>query len=143
MSGVEAFALVCNVIQVVDFALKVASLCKKIRQDGPNPDLVKRGMAFDRVCASLQNTLTEDPILGELSSEDQALLSISQESNKASFDLQSELNKLQLRDGSGGWRSIVGHAARAIQKSKKIDELHKKFETYQQALQTSLLVDLR
>lgn len=67
MSGFEAFALACNILQVASLALKTISLCKYIYDYGdPQLDLLKVGKAFDEAHASLQTSLVEDEVLAEL-----------------------------------------------------------------------------
>lgn len=64
MSGVEAFALACNVLQVVDSAVEIASACKEVYQEGQaRPELVSCSEALDAAYTSLEQNLRNDPIL--------------------------------------------------------------------------------
>ena len=67
MSGLEALALACNVIQVAEFGCKVAGLCKTAHEQGQaRPDLEKLGKSFDNAHEALEKSLVQDDILGEL-----------------------------------------------------------------------------
>lgn len=136
MDPMTAFSLACGVIQVVNFSIKTAKICRELYRDGSlseNEDI--EGMAKHlmdlRTGLSLPSQLALDNLLDlgtKCSDTGQALI--------------VELQKLKV-SGPHKKRQVLGKSVKAIWKKSTIEDIQKRLDDYRKILDSRVLVDLR
>ena len=152
MEPLIALSLTCNVMQVVQAAIKTVTLCHKAYRDGrTNQELDDAATEFTAAFQELQlkdNARPNPTHTGNAipSPTEQALLNLGGKVNDAAKRLHDELRRFDVADPSTSGAKRKFQATTAAIKamwSTKLEGLQKDFETYQQVLQTRLLIDIR
>jgi hypothetical protein len=145
MEGIAAFALACNVIQVVDFALKTASKCQQIYKEGRTTehqdlDYTTKHLAelSEKLSESLKNAKTSKP----LTKDDQELQDLALKCEESARDLRGELDRLTTPSRRGR-RAAVVKVFKSIRRNGDINEIKDRLGAYERVLNTRLLSRLR
>ncbi len=145
MEALPAFALACNVFQVVDFGLKTASKCREIYKEGStieHQDLGYTTKHLADITANLstliQNAATNQP----LTKENHELQVLAHKCTECANNLRDELNKLKV-PGRQGKRAAVLKTWKSLWKSDEIKQIKDKLCEYERVLDTGLLSRLR
>ena len=138
MEAIAAFSLACNVIQVVDFGIKVASKSRELYRDGTtceSEDLQRTTDHLSQASASLGKSMK--------GANDKELETIATECRSAARELLLKLDDLKLgaNKNSRGIRAI-GRAMKSIRKKDAIKQLQARLETCRRSLDTGILVHL-
>ena len=145
MEAIPAFALACNVIQVVDFGLKTASKYREIYKEGSaieHQDLeyTTKHLAeiTGNLSTSIQNARTNKP----LTKDDNELQNLAQQCTESADNLRNELDKLKT-PGRQGKRAALLKTWKSVRKSDDIKKIRDKICEYERVLDTRLLSRLR
>lgn len=142
MEAIAAFSLACNVVQVVDFALKVSSKCKEIARTGSTieiQDYENTSKQLAELTHSLNASINTTP--KPLGKDDQDLLDLSRKCCRVASDLKLKLEELSVKNGKQ--RGTLGKAWKTFRDDRSIQDLHKRLKEYEQALNMRLLTRLR
>ena len=145
MDPVGAFSLACGVIQVVDFSLKISSICRKLYKKGSLSDNdVIQGWAEDltNLCGELNQPVTHGAPVNTLPAKEQELLSLAASCSSTAHDLINELDGLKA-SGPRKKREAFKQGIRSIRKKDVIQEIQKRLDSYQKSLDTRILVYVR
>jgi hypothetical protein len=129
MAELAAFALACNIFQVVSFSHECFRLLREVYKHGqPNAAAAKHTKNLSTLSSELQASLAPGERL---------LREVSESCLRISKDLQHELDKV----GSGG--SKIRIFGKALIKRSKIDRLEREMQQNESELKTALLYDAR
>lgn len=142
MSGAEAFALACGVIQVISFAHETITLCKKVyRSEPPDTRLYSYAASLadlsDKVRA--RNEVLESSAIPH--SDLEALCVIAAGCATAARQLQERVRYIAENQRSGRLGVAIQHA-KSRWRQDRLTQREKDLLNYQQALQTHLLAKL-
>lgn len=143
MEGVAAFALACNVVQVVELSIKVAGIIQQTYSQGRSDDNATTQDISERLntlSQTLNQSLTVDARQGSPTIAELQLQQIAPECSKIALELGRELDLLKARAGK---RDAVWKGIRAMRKKGYIEKQKAKLQDYERILNTGLLVNLR
>jgi hypothetical protein len=139
MEAIAAFSLLCNVIQVVEFGLKAASMCKEAYKTGQvKPELKDVTVDLRAVYSALQQSTSQN---SHISAEDQAILDLGRKCDDCAKRLLARLSELEGRQGQKF--CALARTVKVVWGLSIIEDLQKQFESYRKVLESRLLVDLR
>jgi hypothetical protein len=145
MEAIAALALACNVIQVVDFALKTASKCQEIYNEGrtiehQDLDYTSKHLAeiSEKLNESIQNAQTNKP----LTKDDHELQDLALKCVESARNLRDELDKLTI-PGRKRKRAAVTKVFMSIRRNDDINKIEERLRGYERVLNTRLLSRLR
>ncbi len=137
-TGLEAFSLACNIMQVISFARELISTSKAIYR-GQSPDatvaITAKGMseAFEALTQSLDQT--PKPV----NKEDKELADVATKCQDAAAALQAEVNKTSSRRAEGSRTAAISGTVRWILKRGKIESLEKVLRAQLEVMEQGLL----
>ena len=141
MDPISAISLASNIIQLVDFGLKLSKTCCEIYQTGlsaANTDLRNDALSLQSLGAAVEASVQRSANPGRLGKR-------LQESAKrcavAAGDLQAAISKLETT--AGGKRSAVGRVVKTLWRKDEIGRLQGLLKQEQALLDGSLLIELR
>jgi hypothetical protein len=144
MEGVAAFALACNVIQVVDFASKIFSVIHEIHKTGASEEnkvLEETTEQLGDLSRKLSTSLGCTQNQSQTKSADIKLQAVASEILKIAAELKSELNHLKCTNV--GRRESLRKGWRTFRKKGDIEKLEKRLQNQRSLLDTGLLVHLK
>ena len=138
MEAIAALSLACNVIQVVDFGIKVASKSRELYRDGStseNEDLRHTTDQLFQASTSLEKSMK--------GANDKELETIAIECQSAAQKLLLKLDDLKLgaNKNSRGIRAF-GRAVKSISQKDAITQLQARLEACRRSLDTGILAHL-
>jgi len=143
MDPISAFSLACNVIQVVEFSIESAKVCKELYDSGSideNNRIEKYTADITAANKDLQAALRSGKTAGKPSRIER----VAQDASVAANELKIALNRLKLSKSQGIRR--FGGAFKTTLKtlitSGTIKKLQQKLELQDTALRSSILKDL-
>jgi hypothetical protein len=145
MDPITAFSVACGVIQVVDFGLQAAKKGREIYRDGSlsqNQHIEYATRNLNQASTSLEQSLKTLGTTKQHSKDDVELRNLAVDCQEASKDLLSELEGLKLDPKKPSKRQAVKKGIKSIWKKDRIEELQRKLEGYQKALDTRILIRL-
>ena len=145
MEAIAAFALACNVVQVVDFGLKAASKCREIYREGrsiEHQDLNYTSKHLAEITENLSASILYARTNKPLTKEEHELADLAAKCTKTATDLQDELDKLML-SGRQGKRAAVFKAIKSIRRNDSIKKIKDRLGEHESVLNTRLLSRLR
>lgn len=135
MEAIAALSLAINIIQVVDWGRKVASICNDAFESRSiYPTHQKAAVNFQKATNSLQTALSSQP--QEITADDQSLLDIARKCEAAAERLLKEM-------GPANNDKKLRLALKALSKGSTIKKLNYELAFCQIVLETRLLIDLR
>jgi hypothetical protein len=144
MEAIEAFALACNVVQVVDFGLKTASKGREIYNDGrtnEHQDLDYTSKHLAEISENMSVSIQNAPANKPLTKDDHELQDLAGECAKSANDLRDELDKLSI-PGRHGKRAALVRAFKSVRKSHAVTRINDWLREYERVLNTRLLTCL-
>ncbi|KAM6534547.1 hypothetical protein FALCPG4_004179 [Fusarium falciforme] len=145
MSGLEAvaaFALACNVMQVVEVAYKTVGTCKRIYQTGqPDPALDDYSSQLRDVSNALETQLSK--AVGPLSSDDSRLRDLAVQCTTIANGLLDQIASVSKSAGKKTIGSSIRLAIKSMLKQNDLNRWEKDLARSQSAMETQLLVSLR
>ena len=142
MESLAVLSVVCNVIQVVDFGLKSASLCKQIYEHGSSDeftDLQISSSHLKHAATDLQKSI--DTAFKPITSGHYELWSIAQKCLELAQELHQETERLT-RNDEKSWKRSILLTIKTVKRKPAILAITDKLSNYQTLLQTRLLVQL-
>ena len=95
----SAFALACNVLEVLERGVKAINLCRKIYKEGtPNADIAESVKNFMLASQKLQDQLRPFGDQLVLINDDDDLYDFTLQCHKAAKELNDELERLRILD---------------------------------------------
>lgn len=143
MEGLAAFALACNVIQVVDSASKAVSVIYKTYKTGAteeNIELENTSKHFLELSKNLSTSLKSTQAQSSNSPVDSELQGLASECLQTAEKLQQELDYLKSR---GSRLERLRTSFHAFRKEDGITKLEKRLRDQETLLNTGLLLRLR
>ncbi len=143
MEGVIAFSLACNVVQIVDFSIKVAGIIQQTYSQGRSDDNASTQDISERLhtlSQILNTSLTAEARQGSPTNAELQLREIAPKCSNIALELGLELDLLKAK---GGKRDAVRKGLRAMTKKGDIGKQKAKLQDYERILNTGLLVNLR
>ncbi|KAK0716565.1 hypothetical protein B0T21DRAFT_296654 [Apiosordaria backusii] len=141
MSGVEAFALACGIMQVISFSEQTFSVCRRILKTGtPDPSLSNRVQDLMGFCDVIERRCT--PPTGSLTANEQKLLDITTRTMKAAKELKAEVDKICPSSARGKLSVAVIGTLKVLLHQRKLEKLEKAMMEAQKALENGLLADI-
>ncbi|RTE71335.1 hypothetical protein BHE90_014272 [Fusarium euwallaceae] len=145
MSGLEAvaaFALACNVMQVVEAGYKTVGTCKRIYQTGqPDPALDGYGGQLRDISSALETQLNKTT--GPLSPDDTRLRDLAARSAAIANGLLDQIASVSKSAGKRTIGSSICLAIKSRFKQSDLSRWERDLEKAQSTMETQLLVGLR
>ncbi|KAI9868493.1 MAG: hypothetical protein M1813_005937 [Trichoglossum hirsutum] len=146
MEALAAFGVAANVLQIVDFSVKLLSTGHQVLQTGStvnNSELEVVAKDLRALSENIKRTVRPAPtIMGCLSKDDQGLENLANDSTKVADELLVVLSELQLQGDRRKWKSFR-QAIKTTWNKSRIDETAKRLETIRDELQFRILVSMR
>jgi hypothetical protein len=146
MEAIAAFALTCNVIQVVDFGLKTTSKCQQIYKEGStiehqDLDYTSKHLAgiSEKLSKSIQDAQTNKP----LTKDDYDLQDLGVKCVESARNLRDELDKLTIPGRHGNIAAVLNKAFKSMRRNGDINKIKDRLCAYERVLNTRLLSRLR
>ena len=138
MEAIAAFSLACNIIQVVDTGIKVASKACEIHRDGStseNEDIQRTTNHLVQASTSLQQSM--------INANDKELETVANECQSAADELLVKLDNLKL-GGVHKKRKLraIGKAVKSMTEKDAIKQSQTRLEECRKALDSGVLVHL-
>lgn len=142
MDTLLVFSVACNVVQVIDFSLKIVSQCKEIVEKGSTTKLTD----YNTISSQIQDSLHElDKSLGAapqpITKTDAKLLTIARKCSQTAQDVQTRLKEIHFKQNR--LRSKLDIFRKMFINSRSLEDLHDKLREYEKLLNTQILVQLR
>ena len=141
MEPLTAFALACGVIQIVDFSTKALTKCKEIYDHG--------ALSEYHDVEEISSHLTDLQKGLRLSSpgdtgipSDRGLLDLATQCSATAAQLVTKLQALRT-DGPRKKRDALKKTVRYFWEKKDIQDIQKRLDSYRNALDTHILINLR
>ncbi|RSL80437.1 hypothetical protein CDV31_017123 [Fusarium ambrosium] len=145
MSGLEAvaaFALACNVMQVVEAGYKTVGVCKRIYQTGrPDPALGDYGGQLRDISSALETQLNKTT--GPLSPDDTHLRDLAARCGTIANGLLDQIASVSKSAGKRTIGSSIRLAIKSRLKQSDLNRWEKDLAKVQSTMETQLLVGLR
>ena len=138
MEAIAAFSLACNVIQVVDTGIKVASKACELHRDGTtgeNEEIQRTTQHLVQASTSLQQSM--------INANDKELETVANECQSAADELLVKLDNLKL-GGIHKKRKLraIGKAVKSMTEKDAIKQSQTRLEECRKALDSGVLVHL-
>ncbi|KAL9621344.1 MAG: hypothetical protein Q9160_004235 [Pyrenula sp. 1 TL-2023] len=144
MEALVALGLACNVVQIVDCGLKVASRARQIYQKGvtaEQQDFQATARELLSLSHDLEATITDARRASALPEGDQTLFDLSLNCHATARELEAELRKLSAIP-SGGIRSSLSKSLKSILRNGKLRDIRSRLLAYKDLLDSRILVQL-
>ncbi|KAK5239321.1 hypothetical protein LTS06_012833, partial [Exophiala xenobiotica] len=102
MEALAAFSLACNIVQVLDFSLKIFREGKQIADSGSTAKLDEFTLVskqLEDLCKDLDKSLQNAP--KPISKNDDNLLKVAQDCSRAAHDVQAKLGEIMMNKKGG------------------------------------------
>ena len=133
------FGLAANVMQFLEFGSKIVSVNHRAGQQYLALDIIATDL--ERVTHDLEVSIQAKPS-DDASQSDLMLQQLATQCRDVCLELLQVLNKLQVHDGRGKWKSFY-KALASVWSERQINGLHKKLDSFRQQLILHLLMALR
>ena len=147
MDPISAFSLACNVIQVVDFSIKVASTCRELYKNGTVAEHQETEMMSEHL-TGLRSSLLSSSVFStscasqQMNEDENKLREVATSCSETAVELVARLQSLKV-EGPHKRRQAVTKIVKAFRESRKIESIQAKLKQYQEVLNTRILVSLR
>ncbi len=147
MDPISAFSLACNVIQVVDFSIKVASTCRELYKNGiaaehQETEIMSEHLTGLRSSLLSSSVFSTSRVSQQTNEDENKLKEIATSCSETAAELVALLQSLRV-EGPHKRRQAVTKTAKASWESRKIESIQAKLKQYQEVLDTRILVSLR
>lgn len=138
MSGLEAFGLACNIMQVISFAGEVVSTFKAIfRGECFDSAVAITSIQLPQALEALNQSLEQAP--RPPNKDEMEMLDIAGQCLAAAANLRAELGKICGDDAKGSYKVALVGTARKILNKHKIEELEMVLRVHRETLENRLL----
>lgn len=138
MSGLEALALACSVMQVISFAGEVVSTFKAIfRGQSFDPAVTVTAIQLSDAFETLNQSLLQAP--RPLNKDETDMVDIAGQCLDAATNLKAELDKICGGGAKGSYKVALAGTARRILNKGKIEEQEKVLRVHRETLENRLL----
>ncbi|KAK5259567.1 hypothetical protein LTR99_003296 [Exophiala xenobiotica] len=141
MEALAAFGLACNIVQVLDFSLKIFREGKQIADSGSTAKLDEFTLVskqLEDLCQDLDKSLQNAP--KPISKNDDNLLKVAQDCSRAAHDVQAKLGEIMMNKKGG--RGKLDKLRKMVTSSRSVTALYNKLREYEKLLTTQILVQL-
>jgi hypothetical protein len=148
---VTAIGLGANVLQFIDFAIKLVGTGKEIYNsiggstvENADIEAVTRTLfrLHEQILESNRARSDNSENAGRLSETEQNIESLGLECNNIAAELLGLLHELSAKGNRSKWASMA-QALKSVWAKSKIESFHTRLHQYRAAMQTALLVSLR
>ena len=144
MDPVTIFGLVCGIVQIVDFSVKVLFTSKELYDRGSlaeHADVDFMSVQLTNLRSDLITKRHENSGFPEEAGR-QAILELARRCSQTALELHETLEKLKpARKGSK--REAFKKSLKTIRIKRDLDKLGKDLDSYQKALNTKLLINFK
>ena len=145
MDPVSIFSLVCGIVQIVDFSAKVLSTSKELYDRGSlaeHEDVDFMSIYLIKLHADLITTgrHASSGVSGEPGRQE--ILKLAGKCAQTALELHNQLEKLKPAS-KGRKREALKKSFKTIWTKKDLDRLGKELDSYQQALTTKIVINLK
>lgn len=144
MEALVALSLACNIVQLVDFGLKVASKGHQIYLNGvtvKEEEYHATAQELSNFTHALTESIKNAGNRTALSADDRDLYDLGEKCHSVAQELESELQRLP-QVVNGGVKSSIYKSLKLIRRSRKIQELNQKLLSCKNILDSGILVQL-
>ncbi len=141
MESLAAFSLACGVIQIVDFSTKALTKCKEIYDHGALSEYHDVEEISNHLTGLQKDLRISSPRGTEIPS-DKSLLDLVTKCSATAAQLVTKLRDLRI-DGPRKKRDAFKKTVKYIWGRKDIQDIQKRLDSYRNALDTHILIDLR
>lgn len=142
MEGLAAFAVACNVLQVIDSAVTAIGLCKQVYKHGASIDNLDLEQKSNLVAESSKSLLDSQHNLATAATRTESQLrDVAAKCLRTADDLQIELAKLK-KDSTNGATDTIKKLFKTWSRKGSIEKMEQKMEKYQNILQTSVVTQM-
>ncbi|KAJ9498445.1 hypothetical protein H2202_006132 [Exophiala xenobiotica] len=141
MEALAAFGLACNIVQVLDFSLKIFREGKQIADSGSTAKLDEFTLVskqLEDLWKDLDKSLQNAP--KPISKNDNNLLKVAQDCSRAAHDVQAKLGEIMMNKKGG--RGKLDKLRKMVTSSRSVTALYNKLREYEKLLNTQILVQL-
>ncbi|KAK7903106.1 hypothetical protein LTR67_001123 [Exophiala xenobiotica] len=141
MEAIAAFSIACNIVQVVDFSLKILREGKQIADSGSTAKLDEFTLVskqLEDLCQDLDKSLQSAP--KPISKSDDNLLKVAQGCSRAAHDVHAKLGEIMTN--KKGRRGKLDIMRKMVTSNRSITALYNKLREYERLLNTQILVQL-
>lgn len=147
MDPATAYSLACNIIQVVDFSIKVASTCRELYKNGTvaeNKEMELMAGHLDGLRSSLlsSSVVQCSSTSQQLHDDEKKLEELATKCSQTATELVAELQSLKV-EGPHKRRQAITKTIKGFRGSRKIESIQAKLKQYQEVLNTRILICLR
>jgi len=143
MEPLAALSLACNVVQVIQFGLHTAHVCKQILEDKSPAANIEEDCKHLRILSSqIQESITSASSK-ITSAADRELLAIAKKLTPIAKNLETELNRCRPEATNSIRKKIWKGFKYQLSGKQKMDELHASLKGFENTMQSFILVDLR
>ena len=147
MDPISIFSLACNVIQIVDFSIKVASTCRERYKSGTVGEDRElevmaehlKGLRSSLPSLSVIQTSSASP---QLHDDEKKLEELATSCSQTATELVAVLQSLKV-EGPHKRRQAIAKTIKGFRESRKIESIQAKLKQYQEVLNTRILISLR
>ena len=141
MDPLTALGLASNVIQVVDFSIRLVSKGVEIYKDGSlaeNDDAEEITQSLKGLNGKLQRSIQDSKCGGPLSEEDQSLMGLCANCESIANQLLTRLGQIKVTGKHRKWKSV-----RQALKKDEVEELARRLGMYRSEINLNVTVSLR
>jgi len=141
MEALVAFSIACNVVQVLDFSLKIFRECKQLADSGSTARLDEFNLVskqLEGLCQGLDRSLASAP--KPLGKNDDDLLELAKRCAQAAHDVQARLDEIMMNKKEP--RGKFDKMRKMVTSSRSVTAVYNKLREYERLLSTQILVQL-
>lgn len=147
MEPLAALSLASNVIQVVDFSIRVVSKSSELYRSGngqlvQHTDISTTSSDLNRLTSRLSASIADPSVHTVLNEDEQALYVLCKGCIDVSTELEEGLNKLQVFGTPSKWKSLR-KALKTIWTKEHILELRLRLSDYRDQLDSRILLNIK
>ena len=149
MAELAALGLVCNILQVAEYSLKILSRGEEIRKSKKGALLENESLEecakqlLSKNVALKQSLEASSNIAAEERDEDERALDVlARDCNKEAQYLIEKLRSISSNGSTSGWSSIRG-ALKSVWEKDSIDAAAQRMQDYQQTIDSRLIQSIR
>ena len=145
MDPLTALNLASNVIQVVDFSIRLVSKGVQIYKDGrllKNVDAKQTTQSLKELNGKLERSIQDSRCGGSLSEEDQSLIRLCSSCESIANELLRRFGQIKVTGKHRKWKS-ARQALKSVTSKNEVEELARKLGMYRSEIILNVTVSLR
>ena len=137
MSGLEAFGLACNIIQIISFAHETVSLCQTIYNGrSPSTHLKETAQSLADLSAQIHS---DCQAIQPLNADERSLVDIANKCNIAARALEEETSFILQHQKKGNLVATFRVTVKTVWRRRRLDRQDKQLQSYRSTMETHLL----